>query len=142
MTATNALRGRTTNRRMRQVTFAAGTMRRPRRAYDEEYLPEERLARGLGWFSIGLGLSELLATRGFARFIGVRDDFKNRALLRMVGLRELACGVGILTRRRPPGWVWARVAGDAMDITLLSSALAGARRGGTGSRRPPPPSSA
>ena len=42
----------------------------------------------------------------------------------LVGLRELACGVGILSKRRPAGWVWARVAGDMMDIALLGAAMA------------------
>jgi uncharacterized membrane protein len=84
---------------------------------------DERLASFLGWFSIGLGLTEVIAPREFARFIGVSDREDNRKLVRMVGLRELACGVGILTRPRPAGWVWARVAGDAMDLALLGSAL-------------------
>jgi uncharacterized membrane protein len=33
-------------------------------------------------------------------------------------------GVGILTERKPAGWVWSRVAGDAMDLSLLCAALA------------------
>jgi uncharacterized membrane protein len=91
---------------------------------DENSPPAGWLAKGLGWFSIGLGLSQVLAPRGFARFIGVQDDTKNCTLLRLVGLRELACGAGILSSRRPAGWAWARVAGDVMDIALLGSALA------------------
>jgi uncharacterized membrane protein len=85
---------------------------------------KDTLARFLGWFSIGLGLTQVLAPGGFARFIGVRGDGNDRALVRLVGLRELACGIGILTRPRPSGWVWARVAGDAMDLALLGGALA------------------
>jgi uncharacterized membrane protein len=84
---------------------------------------DERLASFLGWFSIGLGLTQVMAPREFARCIGVSDDAENRALTRMIGLRELASGVGILTRPRPAGWVWARVAGDVMDIALLGNAL-------------------
>jgi uncharacterized membrane protein len=124
MTVANAIRGRATDGRMRNGRFAPETMTRPHAA-DEDNPHEERLATGLGWFSIGLGLSQVLAPRGVARFIGVQDDVKNCALLRMIGLRELACGVGILTKRRPAGWVWARVAGDMMDIALLGSAMAG-----------------
>jgi uncharacterized membrane protein len=40
-----------------------------------------------------------------------------------MGMRELASGVGILATRRPAGWLWARVAGDAMDLSLLGAAL-------------------
>src|SRR5690242_4397057 len=32
-----------------------------------------RLARGLGWFSIGLGLAEILAPRAVARTVGTRN---------------------------------------------------------------------
>lgn len=76
--------------------------------------------RTLGWFSIGLGLAELLAPRGLSRLIGVRD---HRPLVRVLGLREITSGVGILTRPRPTGWLWSRVAGDAMDLALLGAAF-------------------
>ena len=84
---------------------------------------EERLAHALGWFSIGLGLAEVAAPRGVAQLIGVSDDSDNRALLRLLGLREIASGLGILTQRRPAGWLWARVGGDVMDLALLGAAL-------------------
>jgi hypothetical protein len=46
-------------------------------------------------------------------------------LLPSYGLRELACGVGILGSDRPAGWLWGRVAGDALDLaTLATAALA------------------
>jgi uncharacterized membrane protein len=84
---------------------------------------EERLATALGWFSIGLGLAQVAAPGGVARLIGVRDDDQNCRMIRAVGLRELASGVGILSRPRPAGWVWARVGGDVMDLALLGAAL-------------------
>ncbi|HEX8089368.1 MAG TPA: SRPBCC family protein [Blastocatellia bacterium] len=83
---------------------------------------DERLATGLGWFSIGLGLAEVLAPKGMARLIGVSED--HPILFRVLGLREIASGIGILTQRRPAGWVWSRVAGDVMDLSLLGAALA------------------
>jgi len=84
----------------------------------------ERLAGFLGWFSIGLGITSLLAPRGVARLIGARGDRTDRAILQLVGLQELACGIGILSTRRPAGWVWARVAGDAVHLSMLSGAMA------------------
>jgi uncharacterized membrane protein len=84
---------------------------------------EERLAGGLGWFSIGLGLAQVAAPGAAARLIGVPGDDKARSLMRGLGLRELAAGLGILSRPRPAGWLWARVAGDAMDLALLGAAL-------------------
>jgi uncharacterized membrane protein len=83
----------------------------------------ERAARGLGWFSIGLGLAQITAPRRVARMIGVDDDEANRDTLLAIGVRELASGVGILTRERPIGPVWTRVGGDVMDLALLGRAL-------------------
>lgn len=83
----------------------------------------ERLARGLGWFSIGLGLAQIAAPRSMARMIGVDDDDTNRNTLFAIGVREIASGVGILTRTHPTGPVWTRVGGDVMDLALLGRAL-------------------
>jgi uncharacterized membrane protein len=83
-------------------------------------LPLERRTLGLGWFSIGLGLAQLLAPRQVARLIGAdEDDPMTRATLMGVGVRELTCGVGLLSRSRPAAWAWARFAGDVMDLALL-----------------------
>ncbi|HKN85849.1 MAG TPA: SRPBCC family protein [Nitrospiraceae bacterium] len=85
---------------------------------------ENPLARGLGWFGIGLGLIEVMAPRGLARAIGI---YNHRALLRVFGLREIASGLGILSQPRPVGWMWGRVGGDAMDLAVLALALASSR---------------
>jgi uncharacterized membrane protein len=84
---------------------------------------DERLANGLGWFSIGLGLAQVLTPGGVARLIGVSDDSGNRSLMRAMGMREIAMGVGILSRSRPAGWLKARVAGDMVDLSLLGAAF-------------------
>jgi uncharacterized membrane protein len=81
---------------------------------------EEQIARGLGWFSIGLGVAEVMAPRALARFLGIKE---RSLLLRVMGLREIASGVGILTQRRPAGWLWARVGGDIVDLAGLGMAF-------------------
>lgn len=83
------------------------------------HLENRQLAQLLGWFSIGLGLVELIAPRALARASGVGD---HPFVLRLLGLREIATGVGLLSERAPGDWAWARVAGDAMDLTLLGVA--------------------
>lgn len=85
---------------------------------------EQELARFLGWFSIGLGAVEVLAPRALARTIGVRDEL---GLLPLFGWREIASGIGILSQRRPAGWLWGRVAGDAMDLAFLAGEYISAR---------------
>ena len=80
----------------------------------------KRLAKGLGWFSVGLGLAELLAPRAIANISGVSN--KHTGLIRLYGLRELASGVAIFAQEKPTEAVWSRVAGDALDLVSLGYA--------------------
>jgi uncharacterized membrane protein len=93
--------------------------------YEEEdvgitpHFDPRRLTQFLGWFSIGLGLAELLAPKAVGRAIGVGDQ---PALLRLCGVREITSGLGMLSQRYPAKWAMSRVAGDAMDLALLGAA--------------------
>jgi uncharacterized membrane protein len=87
---------------------------------------ERKLAELLGWASVGLGVPQATSPGRFDRFIGIRPEAKPRAITVFAcGLRELAAGAGILAleRPRPVHWLWARVAGDALDLALLTRAL-------------------
>jgi uncharacterized membrane protein len=98
----------------------AGSGREPSSSIDYQ-----SIAKGLGWFSIALGLAETIAPRGIAGLIGVRYGVRDRTFLRspLFGPRELAAGIGILTQSKRAGWLWGRVAGDALDVSALASAL-------------------
>lgn len=85
---------------------------------DVLYAPKIGIARGLGWFSIGLGLAESLAPRQMSQITGVHRS----SMLKAGGLREIITGVGILTSRRPTWWMWGRVAGDVLDLAVLAEA--------------------
>ena len=89
----------------------------------------KRLAKGLGWFSIGLGLTELLAPRAIAKISGVSNA--HTGLIRVYGLREIAAGITIFAQENPAAGVWSRVAGDALDLASLGKAFASpaAKRG-------------
>jgi uncharacterized membrane protein len=80
---------------------------------------KDTLARFLGWFSLGLGAAQLLAPKAMCRLVGASGDGLSKHVMRALGVREAAQGIGILTRPRPTTWVWARVAGDALDLSLL-----------------------
>src|ERR1044072_499082 len=80
----------------------------------------KRLAAGLGWFSVGLGVAQLLAPKAIARITGVSE--KRTGLIQLYGLRELAAGVAIFSQKNPAEAVWSRVAGDVLDLTSLSLA--------------------
>jgi len=85
----------------------------------------KRLAKGLGWFSIGLGVSELLAPKAIAKISGVSNT--HTALIRLYGLREIAAGIMIFSETNPATGVWSRVAGDALDLASLGKAFASPR---------------
>jgi hypothetical protein len=78
------------------------------------------LAQGLGWFSIGLGVAELVAPEQLGRFLGMEE---HTALLRAYGAREIATGIGILTQDDPTPWLWGRVGGDVLDLGTLALGL-------------------
>jgi uncharacterized membrane protein len=83
----------------------------------------EQLARGLAWFSIGLGLAELLAPRAINKISGGRGQ--KTGFIRLLGLREIGHGIAIFAQgKKPAAAVWARVAGDALDLAVLGAAFA------------------
>jgi uncharacterized membrane protein len=86
-----------------------------------------RLARGLGWLSLGLGLAQIAAPRAVAKWIGLRATPRHCKVIRAIGAREIAAGIGILTRPRPADWIWTRVGHDVTDLALLGSTLSGKR---------------
>jgi hypothetical protein len=93
-------------------------------SHDEAALMErssaERMADGLGYFSLGLGALEVFAPDAVARFLGMQGS---ESLIRAYGFREIAAGIGILTADNQAPWVWSRVAGDALDVATLVPAL-------------------
>lgn len=79
----------------------------------------DRLARALGWFSIGLGVAELVAPGRIARTLGLEGK---EGLIRAYGARELASAVPTLSIDKPVGLA-ARIGGDALDLATLATAL-------------------
>ncbi len=94
-----------------------------RRAMPHLPMPEaQKIATGLGWFSLALGAAEILAPKAIACALGLKGK---ETFLQTCGAREIAAGIGILTSREPSmraKWVWSRVAGDAVDIAGLAMA--------------------
>lgn len=84
--------------------------------------PDATLSRGLGWFSIALGLTELAIPRLLAKAIGIDPGGRTAAMLRAMGAREIAAGVAVLLQPQHPLPLWTRVAGDAVDLALLGYA--------------------
>ncbi|MBY0294784.1 MAG: DUF4267 domain-containing protein [Methylobacterium sp.] len=78
----------------------------------------ETLAKGLGLFSIGLGLVELLAPRQVTRTLGM-PGFEG--VVQAYGVREITNGLAILASHDPAPWIWTRVGGDALDLATLAT---------------------
>jgi hypothetical protein len=80
----------------------------------------ELLAKSIAWMAMGLGVAELVAPETIARGLGLEEKAD---LVRMYGVREVVKSVGILNQRQPVGWMWARVAGDVLDLATLADGL-------------------
>jgi hypothetical protein len=80
------------------------------------------LAQALGWFSIGLGATELLLGGKLTKALGMGKSAD--PIVRGFGLREIANGIYILARPDDAKGLWARVAGDVVDLTSLWSGFA------------------
>lgn len=87
------------------------------------------LARGLGWFGIGLGTAQLLMPDRLARAAGLRVP---GCFVRACGLREIGSGLAILRSDDPVPWLWLRAGGDLLDIAGLGLAAGGRHGGRTG----------
>src|SRR3954453_812193 len=80
---------------------------------------KDPLAVFLGWFSIGLGSAQIAAPRILCKLVGAEGKGVAPKVMRLMGARELAQGIGILVRPRPTIWLWSRVGGDGLDLGLL-----------------------
>ena len=75
----------------------------------------DKIAKGLGWFSIGLGLAEIVAPRQLTRALGMQGS---ESLVRAYGFREIASGLVTLSPDKHIG-LCSRLAGDALDVATL-----------------------
>ncbi|WP_262281928.1 SRPBCC family protein [Micromonospora sp. MA102] len=82
----------------------------------------EGLARLLGWFSLGLGVTALAAGSRVARAAGVDDSRTARTMLRAAGIREIGHAAVLLVPRRAGLGPWTRVAGDVLDLAATGQA--------------------
>ncbi|MDB5808669.1 MAG: Cyclase/dehydrase [Betaproteobacteria bacterium] len=103
----------------RQRTHASAPHQSPAGAIRK--IGVHKVARGLAWFSVGVGIAEILFPRTLAKMIGTPTA--STTLLRIFGLREIAAGALIFNpgRLRATG-MWARVVGDAADLSSLAAA--------------------
>jgi hypothetical protein len=78
------------------------------------------MSRVLGVVGMGIGLAEIVAPKWLSKQLGVSH---RPTLLRAMGAREIASGVGIVARHNPTPAQWTRVIGDVIDIAMLGLAV-------------------
>jgi hypothetical protein len=83
------------------------------------------LSRALGAAGLGIGAVEFLAPKWLSNQLGVSY---RPMLVRAMGAREIASGVGIVARHNPTPGQWTRVAGDVIDAALLGLAAMTSRK--------------
>ena len=86
-------------------------------------MDKHKLARGIGWLSILVGLQLVVAPRSGTRNFGMGE---RPTLGRVMGARDLVIGAGLLRSDDTRTWLLARGINDALDAAII---LAGAASG-------------
>src|SRR5437868_4243191 len=87
---------------------------------EEGRVSSKTTEQGVGWLSIGVGLVALVAPPRIGGLVGYVEK---AALLRLVGVRDLCIGVGLLRPGNGRRWLWARAASDGLDATIIAANL-------------------
>ena len=82
-----------------------------------------KLAKALGWFSIGLGVSEVVLGGRLSKAFGM-GTYDTAKIVRAMGAREIASGLYILMNPEDAKGLWARVVGDVIDLNGLWTGMA------------------
>lgn len=86
-------------------------------------MDEHKLARGIGWLSVVVGLQLIVAPKSGTRNFGMGE---RPTLGRVMGVRDLVVGAGLLRGRDTRTWLLARGINDAVDAAII---LGGAASG-------------
>src|SRR3954449_7434010 len=89
----------------------------------------KKVGAGLGYFSLALGLVEILAPGRLARWLGVEGKTA-KTVIGLFGARELLAGGMLLRGPAVSTHVLHRVIGDAMDAAALGLAFSRSNRKG------------
>ncbi len=84
-------------------------------------MDEDKLARGVGLVSLGIGLALLAAPAQTAKSFGMGE---RPTLGRFLGVHDLILATGLLRSENPVSWLRARAVSDAADAALLAGGAA------------------
>ncbi len=80
-------------------------------------MDEHGLARALGWLSVGIGVVVVAVPGPVMKAIGLGD---RPNLGRLLGVRDLVLGTGLLLGHNKAAWCRARGIADALDVALIA----------------------
>ena len=83
-------------------------------------MSSQMMARGVGWLSIAVGLVALVVPPRVGGLVGYVET---PALLRLVGVRDLCIGAGLLQPGNGRRWLWVRAASDGLDTMIIAANL-------------------
>ena len=81
---------------------------------------EHGLARAVGWVSLGLGLALVASPGRIVKRLGMGE---RPNLGRLLGVRDLVLGAGLLRGGSEATWLKARGVADALDAALILGGL-------------------
>src|SRR4051812_24501762 len=90
---------------------------------------DQQAADCLGWASIAVGLTEILAPKQLEKTMGVGNG-QVTGILRVLGVREIMHGIDILAHDDPTPGVWSRVFGHLLDGVLIGAAATRTKKPG------------
>jgi hypothetical protein len=90
---------------------------------------DQKAGQCLGWASIAVGLTEILAPKQLEKTMGVGNG-QTTGILRVLGVREIMHGVDLLSHKDPTPGVWSRVFGDLLDGALIGAAATRTKKPG------------
>jgi hypothetical protein len=79
-------------------------------------MDERRLARMVGWVSLGLGTALVASPARTVKQLGMGES---PTLGRLLGVRDLVLGAGLLRGESEATWLRARGIADALDVVLI-----------------------
>src|SRR3954468_5452646 len=90
---------------------------------------DQQAAQCLGWASLAVGLTEILAPKQLEKTMGVGNG-QVTGILRVLGVREIMHGIDLLSHEDPTPGVWSRVFGDLLDSVVLGAAATRTKKPG------------
>src|SRR5690349_13122050 len=88
-----------------------------------------KIAAGLGWFSVGMGVAEIVAPGAVSKLIGVKRKSSDT---RWRGVRKLAAGIGLMQAPQSGMGLLTRAGANVLELSRMRSR---SRRRGSNSGR-------